>query len=129
MIRISIILALTILTAGIGLYLPTFQALDFFAILLSLIAGLFIGFSLADGRVDKIAIEIGFSLVVCACALFGMWKWSWLIPIGYLLLAIWSGWHHFFYFGARVKAWFAPMCTLYCSLIGFIIYVQFFLLV
>ena len=128
MIRIIIILALVVLTAVVGLYLPTFQALDFFAILLTLIVGLYVGFSLADGRVDKIAIEIVFALIVCAIALFGMWKWFWLIPLGYLLLAIWSAWHHYSYFGARVKAWFAPMCGLYTGLIGSFVYVQFFLL-
>ena len=128
MIRITIILALAVLTAVVGLYLPTFQAMDFFAILLTLVAGLYVGFSFADGRVDKIAIEITFALVVCASALFGMWKWLWLIPTGYLLLLGWSIWHHYFYLGARVKAWFAPMCALYCGLIAIFIYVQFFFL-
>ncbi|VAX01371.1 hypothetical protein MNBD_GAMMA21-2623 [hydrothermal vent metagenome] len=128
MIRITAVLSLTIITAVIGIYLPTFPALDFFAILLSMIAGLYVGFSFADGRTDKIVIEISFAFVVGAIALFGMWKWLWLIPTGYLLLAIWSGWHHYFYIGARVKAWFAPMCALYCGLLGIFIYVRFFVL-
>jgi len=128
MIRITIILALAVVTAIVGLYLPTFQALDFFAILLSLIAGLYVGFSFADGRVDKVAIEISFALVVCASALFGMWKWPWLIPAGYVLIAGWSAWHHYFYLGARVKAWFAPLCALYCGLMAIFVYAQFFFL-
>ncbi len=129
MIRITTVLALAVLTAIIGLYLPTFPALDFFAILLSVIAGLYVGFSFADGRADKIAIEISFALAISACALFGMWKWIWLIPVGYLSLTIWSAWHYYFYLGARVKAWFAPLCALYCGLIGLFIFVRFFLLV
>jgi len=125
-IQMSVVLALVAISATVGVYLPTFLALDFFAILLTVIAGQYVGFSFADGRPDKIALELGFALLLCACVLLGMWKWTWLIPVGYLLLCGWSVWHHYFYLTARVKAWFAKMCALYCGFITLFIYVHFF---
>ena len=128
MIRIAIIFALVFITGVVGIYLPTFQALDFFAILLSVIAGLYVGFAFADGRVDKIVIELVFALLMCAGVLFGMWKWPWLIPAGYLLLGGWGVLHHFFDLGTRVRDWFASMSAIYCVFIGLLIHVQFFYL-
>ncbi|MGD9385868.1 MAG: hypothetical protein PVF28_04885 [Thioalkalispiraceae bacterium] len=123
---VALLLVVIVATLAVGFYLPDFQALDFFAILLVLLAGLLVGFALADGRPEKIAIELVVAGGFIVIALLGMWKWPWLIPTGYVAHSAWCMVHHYSFIGARVRAWFAPLCALYAIMIAGFIYGRFF---
>ena len=126
MLRVLLVLILVAATCAVGWYLPHFKALDFFAILLTLLAGLLVGFSLADGRPEKIVIELVVAAGIVAVTLFGMWKWAWLIPLGYVLHGLWCLVHHYSFIGARIRSWFSPLCALYSILVAGFIYGRFF---
>jgi len=126
MIRIIFVLVLFAAACMVGLYLPHFKAMDFFAILLMLLAGLMLGFALADGRPDKIFIELLVAAGFVVLTLLGMWKWTWLIPMGFVFQASWCLVHHFSFTGARIRAWFSPLCALFSILLAIFIYIVFF---
>lgn len=121
-----ITIALATLTCLIGYSLPFYKALDFYGILLAMIAGVYIGFAIDDGRRDKLILEVVVALGFCMLVLIGMWKWPVLIAVGYLLHAVWDLLHHPFKLGVRVKAWYPPACLIYDGLIGAFIYIHLF---
>jgi len=121
MLRLLFVFALIAATCAVGLYLPYFKAMDFFAILLAVLAGLMIGFALADGRPKKIVIELVVAAGFVALTLLGMWKWTWLIPAGFVLHGLWCLVHHYSFIGARIRSWFSPLCALYSLVVaGFV---------
>ncbi|MGD8925880.1 MAG: hypothetical protein PVG20_03450 [Thioalkalispiraceae bacterium] len=122
----ALLLVAIIATFAVGFHLPEFKALDFFAILMVLLAGFLVGFALADGRPDKIAIEFIVAVGFIVIALLGMWKWTWLIPTGFVFHAAWCMVHHYTFLGARVRAWYAPLCALYSIMIAGFVYGRFF---
>ena len=101
-------IALATLTCLIGYSLPFYKALDFYGILLAMIAGVYVGFAITDGRRDKLILEAVVALGFCMLVLIGMWKWPVLIAAGYLLHVVWDLLHHPFKLGARVKSWYPP---------------------
>jgi len=116
-------IALAIITGLIGYILPFYKALDFYGILLVLIAGVYIGFAITDGRHEKLLLEILIALGFCVLVLLGMWRWPWLIALGYLLHAVWDLLHHpTIRLGARVHKWYPPACLVYDVLVGGFIY-------
>ena len=127
MLRVLLVLILVITTCIVGWYLPYFQALDLFVIVLTVMAGLLVGFAFADGRADKIILESVVAVGFVALALLAMWKFTWFIPLGFVLYGIWCGLHNFSLVGARVPAWFSPLCAGYALLIAISIYWHFFL--
>lgn len=126
MLRVLFVLLLIAATCAVGLYLPHFKAMDFFAILLILLAGLLVGFALADGRIAKLLIELVVAAGFVVLTLLGMWKWAWLVPAGFVLYGCWCLVHHFSFVGARIRSWFSPLCALYSFLVAGFIYVRFF---
>jgi hypothetical protein len=121
-----ITIALATLTCLVGYSLPFYKALDFYGIMLAMIAGVYIGFAISDGRRDKLILEVVIALGFCMLVLIGMWKWPVLIAVGYLLHAVWDLAHHPFKFGARVKSWYPPACVIYDALVGAFIYIHLF---
>jgi len=126
MLRVLLVLIMIAATCAVGLYLPYFKAMDFFAILLTLLAGLLVGFALADGRLNKIIIESVVAAGFVVITLLGMWKSAWLIPLGYVLHAGWCLVHHYSFIGARIRSWFSPLCALYSIVLAGFIYGRFF---
>lgn len=126
MIRYIFFLGLAVVTCLVGYSLPYYKALDFFAILLVLIAGIYIGFAIEDGRQNRIVLESLVALGFCALILLGMWKWPVLIAAGYFLHGVWDVLHHPFKLGARVKKWYPPACLAYDWLVGAYIYLYMF---
>lgn len=126
MLRIVFVVILIAGTFAVGLYLPHFKAMDFFALLLALLAGLLVGFSLADGRPKKIVIELVVASGFVVLTLMGMWKWAWLIPVGFVLYGAWCLVHHYSFIGARIRSWFSPLCAIYSFLVAGFIYGRFF---
>ena len=126
MYRFIFVLGLAVLTCLVGYSLSWYKALDFFAVLLVLIAGVYIGFAIEDGRRNKLAIEAVVALGFLVLVLLGMWKWPLLIPAGYFLHGVWDLLHHPVKLGARVKRWYPPACIAYDWLVGAFIYIYMF---
>lgn len=126
MIRFIFFLGLAVLTCLIGYSLSYYKALDFFAIVLVLIAGIYVGFAIEDGRQKKLLLEAIVAICFCAIALMGMWKWPIIIAAGYFLHGIWDLLHHPINIGARVKKWYPPACLAYDWLVGAYIYFYMF---
>lgn len=122
MIRFIFFLGLAVLTCLIGYSLSYYKSLDFFAILLVLITGIYIGFAVEDGRRGKLILETIVALGFCVLVLLGMWKWPILIAAGYFLHGVWNLLHHPIKLGARVKNWYPPACLAYDWLVGAYIY-------
>jgi hypothetical protein len=126
MYRFIFVLGLAVLTCFVGYSLSWYKALDFFAVILVLIAGVYIGFAIEDGRRNKLVIEVAVALGFVALVLLGMWKWPWLIPAGYFLHGVWDLLHHPIKVGARVRKWYPPACIAYDWLVGAFIYIYMF---
>jgi len=124
--RYLIIIVLATLTCAVGYKLPWFKALDFFAILLGMIAGIYIGFAIQDGRTSRIALEGSVALGFVALILLGLWRWPVLIATGYFLHGLWDLLHHPFKLGTRVQTWYPPACVVYDWLVGIFIYIYMF---
>ena len=126
MLRVLFVLLLVAGTLFAGYRLPHYLALDFFAILLSMLGGSLLGLALADGRHSRIAAEIVAVLIWMSCTLFGMWKWDWLIPSGYIGFGIWCLLHSNGMLGARIKTWYVSVYTLYAWLVAAYVLLRFF---
>jgi hypothetical protein len=126
MYRFIFVLGLAVLTCLVGYSLSWYKALDFFAVILVLIAGVYIGFAIEDGRRNKLVIEVAVALGFVALVLLGMWKWPWLIPAGYFLHGVWDLLHHPIKVGARVRKWYPPACIAYDWLVGAFVYIYMF---
>jgi len=122
------VIALAAVTCLVGYNLPFYPAQDFYSILLAMIAGVYIGFAVNDGRRPILVLEIAAALGFCALVLLGMWKWPWLIVLGYFLHAVWDLLHHPRKLGASVRPWYPPACAIYDVLVGGFIYIHLFYL-
>ena len=102
MLRIIITLGLITAACLIGYSLSYYKAMDFFAVLLVLLTGCYLGFGFADGRRDKLIQEATIAAVISALVLLAMWKALWLIAAAYLVHAVWCLLHYPLSVGARV---------------------------
>jgi hypothetical protein len=121
---VTIVLAL--ITCLVGYILPLYKAQDFYGILLAMIAGVYIGFAVNDGRRYNLLLETVVALGFCVLVLLGMWMWPKLIALGYFLHAVWDLLHHPFKLGARVRDWYPPACVIYDIVVGAFIYFYMF---
>lgn len=91
--------------------LPRPYALDATAILLSIIASIYIGFALSDGREREIGLEIGAASVFILFAVGGLWLNPYLWPLGLILHALWDFMHHDSGVQTKVPQWYPPICV------------------
>ena len=82
------------------------------AVALALIAGVYVGFAVQDGRPRILVAEGLVALAFFAAALAGLIVSHWVIPLAYLMHGLWDLAHH-----RRVKtsmpAWDVPLCAVY----------------
>lgn len=98
--------------------LPYGQALDLIGLLLGVIAAIYIGFAISDGRQHVLLLEIGVAGGFILLALLGMWgKPVWLV-VGFFAHGIWDILHHPGKVGTKVRKWYPPACVAYDWLIG-----------
>ncbi|WP_425228260.1 hypothetical protein [Sphingomonas sp.] len=82
------------------------------AIVLVLVAGIYVGFAVQDGRAKTIAIEGSIAIVFAAAALAGLWVSAWAIPAAYALHGFWDLAHHR-HVATAMPAWYVPFCAVF----------------
>ena len=103
---------LSLLSLPVHLVLPEVTSNQFAAVILGLVAGLYAGFALQDGRARILAMEGLAALAFLAFALAGL-VWSpWFIPAAYGLHGVWDLLHHR-QISTRLPSWYPPMCAVY----------------
>lgn len=92
------------------------------AIFLSGIAGVYLGFSVIDGRVRSIILESTVLAVFFALAIIGL-KYSLLIlAFGYFAHGVWDCLHHPKLITTKIAPWYPPFCAVYdWAITGFIL--------
>ena len=87
------------------------------AVLLALVAGIYVGFALQDGRARVLETEAGVAFGFLAAALIGLWVTAWVVPAAYGLHGLWDIAHH-----RRVTtalpSWYIPFCAVFDWVFG-----------
>jgi len=103
---------LSLFSLPVHLWLPEATSVQFAAVILGLVAGVYAGFALLDGRPRILAVEGLAALAFVSLALAGL-AWSpWLIPAAYALHGVWDFLHHR-RISTRAPTWYPPMCAVY----------------
>lgn len=82
------------------------------AVVLVLVAGIYVGFALQDGRTKSLAIEGSIALGFVAAALAGLWVSAWIIPVAYVVHGLWDVAHHR-HVTTAMPAWYVPFCAVF----------------
>lgn len=82
------------------------------AVVLGVVAGIYVGFALQDGRARMLAVEAAVALLFVAAALAGLWVSAWLIPAAYLAHGLWDFAHHR-HVTTAMPRWYVPLCAVY----------------
>lgn len=109
---------LALVTLPIQAVLPMELSMQFAAGILALIAGIYIGFAVLDGRLSRLAIETFVALLfsifaITALAINPVW-----LAAGYIAHGIWDALHHTPLFDVEFPRWYIPMCAAYDVLAG-----------
>jgi hypothetical protein len=125
--RFSIALAVccTLPTIAIAFALPRIQALQGFALLLAVIAAIYIGFALADGRPSILAQELPVAACFLLITVLGLWVSPLFLVLGYVGHGLWDGMHHPKGITTQLPLWYPLFCLLYDWLIALCIIVRF----
>ena len=126
MLRIIFTLGLITTACLIGYSMSYYKAMDFFAIVLAITTGCFLGFGFADGRHDKLVLEATLAAIMGALILFSMWKMLWLVTVGFVVHAVWCLLHYPLSIGARVPKNYAVYFLLFDIGIAVFLFVRFF---
>lgn len=102
-----------IATILLFIVLPRSYTLDIIPLLLTLIASVYLGFAVIDGRQREIIIEVTVALMFIVVALLGMWLSPYLWLVGYIGHGIWDIAHSKKGIQTNVPAWYKPFCMIY----------------
>ena len=110
--------AISLASLAVHLLLPVATSHVLAATLLTMIAGIYVGFAVADGRGSRIWVE---STVACFFVAFATWSLvnaPQLIPAGYLAHAAWDYAHHTPLFKVAMPKWYIPACVVVDVIVG-----------
>lgn len=118
---------LSLLTIIFVLLLPKSMALDFLALLLALIVGIYLGFAIAEEKVSSALAEIPVAGLFFVIAGLGLQVSPLFLVLGYAAHGFWDLLHHPKAIKTKVVSWYPPFCAIYDWLVaGFIlVYTQF----
>lgn len=85
------------------------NAVDLWSVALALIAAVYVGFAVADGRKRVIATEVTVAFAFVICATLAMASFPWLIVIGLIAHGLKDLWQHRTQFVANTR-WWPPFC-------------------
>ena len=125
MLRIIFTLGLITAACLLGYSMSYYKAMDFYAVLLAIITGSFLGFGFADGRRDKLILEASMAAGIAMLILLAMWKMLWLIAVGYVVHAVWCLFHYPLSIGARVPKNYALLFLLFDSATALFLFLRF----
>lgn len=109
---------LALVSLPIHVFLPANISYAFAALLIALIAGIYVGFAVVADDLTQIAIQ----LVVAICFMLSAmiaWLFSpvWIAAV-YVAHGLWDAVHHFEISPTRFPKWYIPLCALYDVLAG-----------
>lgn len=85
------------------------DAADVWGVALALIAAVYVGFAVADGRKAVIVVEVTVAFAFVICATVAMASFPWLIVIGLVAHGLKDLWQHRTQFVANTR-WWPPFC-------------------
>lgn len=85
------------------------EAVDIWGVALAMIASVYVGFAVADGRKAVIAVEVMVAFAFVICATVAMASFPWLIVIGLVAHGLKDLWQHRTQFVATTR-WWPPFC-------------------
>ena len=80
---------------------------------LALIAAIYLGFALMDGRISIAILEWAVGTVFVVLALLGLWQAPVLLAIGLILHGCWDLAHRPHGITTRLPVWYPPFCAAY----------------
>lgn len=114
---------LALVTIGMSLMLPEELVYPFFALLLSLAAGVYVGFAVVDTSGTEYILQWVVALGFVGLGLIGIWISPYFLAAGWILHAIWDLLHHKHVLKTKTEEWYPPFCLSYDLVVaGFIIY-------
>lgn len=109
---------ISLFSLAVHLLLPETVSQVLAAMLLSLIAGVYIGLAVMDGRMKRIVVEATVACLFMAFAVWSLMTAPWLIPLGYLAHAGWDFLHHTPLFEVAMPKWYIPACVVVDVIVG-----------
>ena len=94
------------------------RQIELWAILLVVIAAIYIGFGISDGRTTEMVIEILNGVFFIVLAILGMWYSVYFLVAGYILHGFWDILHRSKTVKTNVQKWYPPFCMIYDWVIG-----------
>lgn len=114
---------LALLTIGGALLLPEDLVAEYFALLLSFAAAVYVGFAEIDLESDETRLQWAVALGFVGIALLGLWISPWLLVIGWVLHTAWDLLHHRSVLETRTADWYPGACLAYDLIVaGFLTY-------
>lgn len=92
--------------------IPAAASHELAAVLLAMVAGIYVGFAVQDGRASALRTEGLVALAFVAAALIGLWVTVWAVPAAYALHGLWDLAHHR-RITTAMPAWYVPFCAVY----------------
>ena len=105
--------ALSLPTLALGAWLPYYLAVGFFAVLLGVTAGVYLGFALQDGRRLVILAETVLLLPFMLLAMAALSLNIHLLAFGFFLHGLWDLAHHPRAVQTRLVPWYPPACLVF----------------
>jgi hypothetical protein len=123
-------LAAGVIFGGATLVIPSLLAADIafglLAILLGMIASVYLGYALADGRLRAFQVEYVGMVVFAALATISLARHSApLLALGYLGHGLWDLVHHGRGVEVRMPWWYVPLCLGYDTVVAIYVLVRF----
>ncbi|MFV2052363.1 hypothetical protein [Aliiroseovarius sp. YM-037] len=103
---------------SVHLVLPVDVSHTLAALLLTLIAGAYIGFAVNDGRLSRILVESAVAVGFVAFACWALLYAPILLPLGYIGHAVWDFLHHPPIFNVKMPRWYVPACVVVDVIFG-----------
>jgi hypothetical protein len=119
-----------VVLGGVTLIIPSLLARDtafgLLAILLGMIASVYLGYALADGRLRAFQVEYVGMVAFAALATIDLARHSaLLLALGYLGHGLWDLLHHRGGVDVRMPGWYVPLCLGYDTVVAIYVLVRF----
>lgn len=104
---------LAIISVPIHFFLPQDASFAVAAVLLAVIAGIYVGFAVVADRTGQIMLQLGVALAFAGFAVIALLTNPVWIAAGYVAHGLWDAAHHFQLSDLKFPRWYIPMCAAY----------------